>query len=231
MKPVFIFFLASKPADSDGKKDYTQVKTSKDLSDQFRVRALANILREFNCIWVDVAIAEKGVLDQYGVHSAPTCIALDLDGSVASMTSGLFAWNDVELDLLAVLESAEARVRELAAGPPEDKKTGFAKARVAAIEIRETYEKGEKLFQRAQWDKAVETFGKLLNSGSKDDFFVKRAPEMIAETAAAKLYFEALDDLKEEKIADGKAKLERIAYEMKNAPCFSNFALTSLKRL
>jgi hypothetical protein len=230
-RPLFLFFYTTEPKVEDGKKNFEAVKACETVRGEFRIRALANILREFRCVRLNVKKADPKVLEKYGVHEAPTCVALDLEGNVVSFLVGAFGWGDVDLDLQDCLESAEGAVRKLATGDEKDPKTAVAKMRMARILIREKYAKGEKLFQRARWEKATEVFKEILSEGPEGFFFTKRAETMLAEIEAAKLYFQAIADLRAEKKAEAKEKLERIVTEMKKAPWFRRFARVTLGKI
>ncbi|MHC4777070.1 MAG: hypothetical protein ACYTFG_00685 [Planctomycetota bacterium] len=231
MRPVFLFFHATEPEMVDGKKDFTKVKACEEAAAQFKIRALANCLREFACIRIDVSKARPQLMKILGVHEAPTCMALDLDSETACFVTGAFEWGDIELDLVDCIEETERKIRTLAGGDEKSPETAAAGKRLAAIEIREAYERVEKLFQRAQWDKAKTGLRKLAKTGALENFFVKRVPVMLAEIDAAALYFEAVEDLKAERTGDAKEKLERIVYELKEAPWFRRFARATLGKL
>lgn len=231
MKPLFLFFYASKPRAKDGAPDYDEMKGCETVSEELKVRALANILREFVCVKVDASQADARILEAYRVNTVPTCMLLDSEGNLASLSVGQFAWNGIELDYLTALESADERVKTLAAGDEKDPVAAKARARLAEIHAREGYARGEKLFQRAQWDKSAEAFRDLATKAPAGNFFAGRVPAMLAEIGAARLYFEALEDLKAERKNDAKVKLERIVFEMKSAPCFGGFAKATLGKM
>jgi len=158
-------------------------------------------------------------------------ILLDVDGAMLWKQTSRFAWNEVEIDLLGALESADERIKALAAGDAKDPVAEKARGRLAEIRVREAYAAAEKLFQRAQWDKAAAAFRSLAAAVPAGNFFAGRVPAMLAEIQAAQLYFEALDDLKAEKKMEAKAKLERIVFEIKAATCFGGFAKATLGKL
>jgi tetratricopeptide (TPR) repeat protein len=231
LRPLFLFFYATEPAVVDGKKDFEAVKACETVRGEFKVRALANLLREFRCIRLDVKNADPKVLETYGVHETPTCLALDLEGNTVSFLTGAFGWGDVDMDLQDCLEDAEAVVRKLAAGDAKEPRTATAKKRLTRILIREKYAKGEKLFQRARWEKATETFKAILSEGPEGYFFTKRSETMLAEIEAARLYFKAIEDLRAENKEAAREKLEQIVYEMKKAPWFRRFAQVTLGKM
>jgi predicted Zn-dependent protease len=231
IRPFFLYFYTNEPKVADGKKDYAAMKTCEKVNEELKVRALANLLREYVCIRVNVAKADAKVLETHGVREAPTALVLDIQGNLAALHVGAFGWGDIDLDLQDCLENAETKVRELAGGDEKAPKTVTAKKRLAGIQIRELYAKGEKLFQRARWEKAAETFKKVAAEGKEGNFFKKRVPSMLAEIQAAKLYFEAIEDLRAARKKEAREKLEKIVYEMENSQWFRRFAKATLGKL
>ncbi len=237
---MFLYFRTTEPKVVDGKKDYEALKACSAMEEEFTVRALSNILREFTCIRIDVSKADAKALETYGVREAPTCIVLDLEGHMTSLFTGAVGFGVIDLDLQDCLLAAEKEIRNLAKdkkeepkgekAEKEDPKVVRARAVLAEIEVRETYARGEQLFQRAQWDKAAETFQEAARLGGKGNFYAERLPVMLAEIKAARLYFEAIEDLRTENRAAAREKLERIVFEIKEAVCFIQFAKAALAK-
>ena len=228
---MFLYFCTTEPRVVDGKKDYEALKACSAMEEEFTVRALSNTLREFTCIRINMAGADPKALEAYGVNRAPTSIVLDHEGNAVSFFAGQVVFGEIDLDLQDALTATEKGIRNLAAGAEDKPETAKAKSVLAQIEVRETYARGEQLFQRAQWEKAADTFQEAARLGGKGNFFAERVPTMLAEIQAAKLYFEAIDDLKAGRAAAAREKLSRIVFEMKAAACFSQFAKAALAKL
>jgi hypothetical protein len=231
LRPLFLYFFKGDSFSAFGskkKKKDRELEDCKALDKEFRMRALSNILREFICAKVDVLKADKEILRKYKVRKSPTCVLVDLDGRIAWMQSGKFTWKKVEKVLLSQLKKADAKVKKLAKG--KDEIADRASKRLAEIELREEYAKGEKLFQRAQWKKAEAAFTKV--AGAKaEGFYKSRAEIMLQEIGAAKIYFQAEVDIKRRRYHDAKQKLDKIISDFPKAAAFRAFAQEKLNSI
>lgn len=229
MKPLLLYFYkkVSLVAVGSKKKD-KELEECQEMEKEFKMRALANIAREFVCAKIDVGEADKAILAKYRVKSTPTFVILDLDGKLAWFQAAKFNWKKVENVLIKIVRTADAKVKKLAAAKDETPLTVRARARLKEIEAREEYEKGEKLYETAQLEKAKACFEKIVAMGLDKDFYNERAQIMLEEIQAAKIYFEACEDIKNKNYAAGKEKLDKILNELKKARSFSAFAKEKL---
>lgn len=232
MKPLFLYFYKKVSLAATGmKKKDNELEDCTDMEKEFKMRALANITREFVCARIDTGEADKAILAKYRVKAIPTFVIVDLDGKIAWFQAGKFSWKKVETVLLKILKTADAKVKKIAAGKDPGPMADRAKARLREIEAREEYEKGEKLYETAQLEKAKACFEKVAAMGIDKDFYVERAQAMLEEIQAAKIYFEACEDIKNKNYAAGKEKLDKILNELKKARAFAEFAREKLESI
>ncbi len=229
MKPLFLYFNKKMSAAGiGGQKKDPEFDDCMDMEKEFKMRALSNILREFVCARIDVPSADKAILAKYRVRTVPTFVIVDLDGKIAWLQPGKFGWKKVEALLIKLLKASDAKVKKIASGKEEGPIVERARKRAKEIEAREEYEKGEKLYETGQMEKAKECFEKVVGLGIDKDWYIGRAQIMLEEIQAAKIYFEACDDIKNKNYLAAKDKLDKILNELKKATAFADFAKEKL---